>query len=206
MWFLKVTTLFLLSLGCLSNTLKADLFELSVVHLNDFHARFEEISSASGTCKDTSCIGGFPRLVTQIQELLDTQPKSLLLNGGDNFQGTLYYTLGKWNITQEFLNKLPFDAIVLGNHEFDDGISGVVPFITSLKAPVVCSNIDDSKEPTIQGTYTKSTIVERDGKKIGIIGVLYAKPPNGNSTILSRTASVNEEAERLVKEEGAIRN
>lgn len=59
----------------------------------------------------------------------------------------------------------------LGNHEFDDEIKGVVPFIQSLKAPTVVSNIDDSLEPTFQHIYTKSVVIERNGKKIGIIGV-----------------------------------
>lgn len=109
-----------------------DLFELSVVHVNDFHARyvksvqgvllfqviknncrFAETSLSSGTCTDsTTCIGGFSRMYAKIQDMLAENPKSVLLNGGDNFQGTLYYTLGKWNITQEFMNKLPFDATV----------------------------------------------------------------------------------------------
>lgn len=51
-------------------------------------------------------------MYAKIQEMLAENPKSVLLNGGDNFQGTLYYTLGKWNITQEFMNMLPFDATV----------------------------------------------------------------------------------------------
>lgn len=90
------------------------------------------------------------------------------------------------------MNKLPADAIVsrlslvfklfinadncflktLGNHEFDHGVEGVVPFIEKLTSPIVVVNIDDSEEPDIQGTYQKSTIVERNGRKIGIIGVI----------------------------------
>lgn len=61
---------------------------------------------------------------------------------------------------------------VLGNHEFDDKIAGVLPFLKSLNHPVVVSNIDDSLEPTIQGLYNKSTVIERNGKKIGVIGVI----------------------------------
>ncbi|KAL1492215.1 hypothetical protein ABEB36_012697 [Hypothenemus hampei] len=198
---------------CRSNPVSADedVFELSIVHVNDFHARFAEITTSSGNCYDsTNCIGGFSRLYSLIQQLLSEKPKSLLLNGGDNFQGTLYYTLGKWNVTQEFLNQLPFDATVLGNHEFDDGIDGVVPFIKSLNTPVVCSNINDNEEPTIQGTYTKSVVVERDGKKIGIIGVIYSKTNTISSTgslvFYPESASVNAEAERLVSEEGVFTN
>lgn len=62
----------------------------------------------------------------------------------------------------------------LGNHEFDDRIKGLVPFLKALNAPVVVSNIDDSFEPDLQGLYQKSTVIERDGKKIGIIGVILS--------------------------------
>lgn len=44
----------------------------------------------------------------------------------------------------------------------------------ALKSPIVVSNIDDSLEPTFQGLYNKSTVIERNGKKIGIIGVLVS--------------------------------
>ncbi|KAJ8919180.1 hypothetical protein NQ315_012167 [Exocentrus adspersus] len=190
---------------------QSSLFELPVVHINDFHARFEETNSAGGTCKETDvCIGGFSRLYKQIRTLLDSKPNSVLLNAGDNFQGTLWYTVGKWNVTQQFLNKLPFDATVLGNHEFDDKIAGVVPFIKSLNHPVVVSNIDDSLEPDIQGLYNKSTVIERDGKKIGIIGVILHNcneiASTGDLKFYSESASVNEEAERLVREEGVFTN
>ncbi|XP_050297188.1 apyrase [Anthonomus grandis grandis] len=210
LWFSLIFLSFL-GISASSPVKSPDLFELSVIHVNDFHARFDEVSTSSGSCNDPqTCIGGFSRLYTQIQNLLREKPKSLLLNGGDNFQGTLYYTLGKWNITQEFMNKLPFDATVLGNHEFDDGVEGVVPFIKTLKTPIVCANINDDQEPSIQGTYKKSVVVERDGKKIGIIGVIYGKTDTiantGNLVFYPESASVNAEAERLVREEGVFTN
>jgi 5'-nucleotidase len=58
----------------------------------------------------------------------------------------------------------------LGNHEFDDGIAGVVPFLENVKAPFVVVNIDDTEEPSIQGKYKKSFVIERGGRKIGILG------------------------------------
>ena len=65
----------------------------------------------------------------------------------------------------------------LGNHEFDDKIAGVVPFLESVTAPVVVANIDDSKEPSIQGKYAKSIIIEREGRKIGILGFIIQTTP-----------------------------
>ncbi|CAG9765345.1 unnamed protein product [Ceutorhynchus assimilis] len=209
-WSIIVLTIF--SSLVSGNPISDDaVLELSVIHFNDFHARFQEISKSAGTCTNpTSCIGGFSRLYQQIQTLLAEQPDSVLLSAGDNFQGTLYYTVGKWNITQEFMNKLPLAATVLGNHEFDDGIDGIVPFLKSMTTPVICSNIDDAGEPDIQGTYKKSVVIERNGKKIGIIGVLYSETntisSSGNLVFLPESASVNAEAERLVKEEGVFTN
>ncbi|VEN61869.1 unnamed protein product [Callosobruchus maculatus] len=190
---------------------KNDGFQISVVHINDFHARYLETSNGAGACKSkNSCIGGFSRLYSQIMKMKKENPDSILLNAGDNFQGTLWYTIGKWNLTQEFMNKLPFDAAVLGNHEFDDGIDGVVPYINSLKYPVVVSNIDDSLEPKLQGTYTKSIVLQRGGKKIGVIGVTVSNCPElshtGKLKFLPESASVNAEADRLIKQEGVFTN
>ncbi|KOB72026.1 Apyrase [Operophtera brumata] len=74
--------------------------------------RFEETSLVTPTCRfnNNSCLGGFPRLYHEIQVLLDEKPDAILLNAGDSFQGTHWYTLLKWNVTQEFMNLLPHDA------------------------------------------------------------------------------------------------
>ncbi|KAJ8919181.1 hypothetical protein NQ315_012168 [Exocentrus adspersus] len=186
-------------------------FNLSIVHMNDFHARFEPTSETGGICKEgIKCIGGFSRLYKQIKSIFETRPDSILLNAGDNFQGTLWYTIGKWNVTQEFLNKLPLDATVLGNHEFEHKVEGVVPLMKALNSPVVVSNIDDSLEPQFQGLYNKSVVIERNGKKIGVIGVLFSSTnklaDTGNLTFFPESPSVNAEAERLVKEEGVFTN
>ncbi|XP_050500450.1 apyrase isoform X2 [Diabrotica virgifera virgifera] len=196
-------------IGALPQTITSDYFELSVVHFNDFHARFEQTSPDGNSCKnETECIGGFSRLYSKINSLLEEKPKSVLLNAGDNYQGTLYYTVGHWNITQEFMNKLPIDAEVLGNHEFDDGVAGIVPYIKSIQHPIIVSNIDDSLEPSMQGIYQKSTIIERNGKKIGIIGVITSECAKLSSTgdlkFFDESTSVNAEAERLVKEENVF--
>jgi 5'-nucleotidase len=179
-------------------------YNLTVIHFNDFHARYEPIDNQSTTCEGSNCIGGFFRLYSTIKLLQQNNPNSLLLNAGDNFQGTLWYIVHKWNVTQHFLNKLSFDALTLGNHEFDDGIAGLVPFLNHIKAPVVVSNIDDSKEPRLQNLYRKSVVVEKGGKKIGIIGVLLTETNltshTENLIFRNEIESVNAEAKRLENE------
>lgn len=75
--------------------------------------RFEEQTTGSVTCYNAEeCIGGIARLYTAVKELLEAKPDSVFLNAGDNFQGTLWYNVFKWNVTQYFLNLLPVDAMV----------------------------------------------------------------------------------------------
>lgn len=74
--------------------------------------RFEETTVSYPVCtsNDTSCLGGYARLYQEIMVLKKEKPGALLLNAGDTFQGTYWYTLLKWNITQKFINLLPHDA------------------------------------------------------------------------------------------------
>lgn len=51
-------------------------------------------------------------------------------------------------LEEKIIRRLNFQTI--GNHEFDDDIEGVVPFLKMVKAPVVVTNIDASEEPTMQ--------------------------------------------------------
>ncbi|CAH1640966.1 unnamed protein product [Spodoptera littoralis] len=158
-----------------SNVLRGnDLYQLDIVHYNDFHDRFEETSVIYPTCasNDTSCLGGFARLYQEIQTLLKERPGALLLNAGDTFQGTYWYTLLKWNVTQRFINMLPNDAHALGNHEFDDGIPGLLPYIRAMKAPVLAANLASSNETGLNSYYQPHVVVERKGRKIGIIGLI----------------------------------
>ncbi|XP_049301119.1 apyrase-like [Anopheles funestus] len=158
--------------------LHSDLFPLTIIHLNDFHARFEETNTVSTRCKvdeGERCIGGYARVVTRVKSLqreyADRNP--IYLNAGDSFQGTLWYSLLRWNVTAHFLNLLPADVMTLGNHEFEHGIAGLVPFLDVIESPVVVANIDDREEPTMQGKYTKSVVLDRGGRKIGVIGVIH---------------------------------
>lgn len=69
----------------------------------------------SKTCKTgESCIGGLARISTVIKTLFEHRKDAhpIYLNAGDNFQGTLFYTLGRWDITQHFMNLIRPDAMV----------------------------------------------------------------------------------------------
>lgn len=104
--------------GMAVSSSKRELFEISIIHINDFHARFEQTSPSSSAClegQEETCVGGIARIVTAVRRLVNERPNAIFLNAGDNFQGTLWYTKFKWNVTAHFLNMLPHDALVIIN-------------------------------------------------------------------------------------------
>ena len=108
-------------------------YTLNILHINDWHSRIESNNKYESTCsaeeeEKGECIGGAARLVTAIadrRKALEGE-NVILLNGGDNFQGSLFYTTYKGAAEEEFLNQMKPDAVTLGNHEFDDGESALV--------------------------------------------------------------------------------
>ncbi len=164
----------------------------------------------SGLCKEgQKCVGGYARVVTMVKKLrVENQHLNpIYLNAGDNFQGTLWYNIFRWNVTQYFLNLLPADAMTIGNHEFDHGIAGVVPFLETIgeKTPIVITNVDDSSVPSFQKKYTNSTIIERNGRKIGIVGVILEttnKIANTEDLRFTKESETVREEARKLKEQG----
>lgn len=78
--------------------------------------RFEQTSPTSGTChegQEKNCVGGFARVYTAVNQLVEERPNAIFLNAGDHFQGTLWYNIHRWNVTALFMNMLPHDVMVI---------------------------------------------------------------------------------------------
>jgi 5'-nucleotidase len=169
---------FLLSAAALAlstGTASAD-YSLTILHTNDFHARFEPVSAYDGPCsaEDNTageCFGGTARLVTAIKEARARSNNAILVDGGDQFQGTLFYSYYKGQMAAEFMNKLGYDGMTVGNHEFDDGPEVLASFMSAINFPILMSNADVSAEPLLADKLAKSTVIERGGEKIGLIGL-----------------------------------
>ncbi|XP_062559635.1 apyrase-like [Armigeres subalbatus] len=178
---LKYILILLASSNLLS--VQASEFKLKIIHFNDLHSRFDEVSTKSAPCLANSgpCIAGVARLVTTIENLKKENHNHLVLNAGDVFQGTIWYNLLKWNVSQLFVNMIKADAMTLGNHEFDDSVGGLVPFLNAIKnvTPVVVSNMVFPQNLNTESKQLKSLIKQNPlilkvgGQSIGIIGVIY---------------------------------
>lgn len=154
----------------------AQAWDLTILHTNDFHARFEPISAYDSTCaaednEAGDCFGGSARLVTAIEKAREEAGNSILVDGGDQFQGTLFYTYYKGELAAEMMNKMGYDAMTVGNHEFDDGPEVLSGFVDALNFPILMSNADLSGEDQLKDKIQKSTTIEVDGETIGLIGL-----------------------------------
>ena len=141
---------------------------LVIVHFNDTHSHMEPEKTG-----DYARLGGVIERAAFIDSLraANGADNVLLLHAGDFSQGTSYFTELHGDIEVEMLNALGYDCTCLGNHEFDNGLEELGRRLASVKCPVVCCNYDFS--PFEAGKYIHPwTVVEKAGKRIGIIGVL----------------------------------
>lgn len=182
---LTVSVAALLSAGAVAQQAPAPL-KLTILHVNDVHSRLLPINRFSTTCsakeeEEKKCFGGVARIAYQAQEVAKQVKaaggQTLFLHAGDQFQGSLMYTVYKGKAELTAVNLLDIDAMSLGNHEFDDGPGVLADFLKGTKFPVLSANTDVSKEPRLQGLIRPYTIVERGGQKIGIIGVTTDDTP-----------------------------
>ena len=151
-------------------------YTLAVLHTNDFHARFEPISKYDSGCgeednAERKCFVGSARLVTAITKARARSENSILVDGGDQFQGTLFYTYYKGKLAAEMMNKMGYTAMTVGNHEFDDGPEVLRGFVDAVNFPILMSNADISGEALLRDVIQKSVVIEQAGEKIGLIGL-----------------------------------
>ena len=182
-------------------------YSLTILHTNDFHARFEPVSKYDSGCgsednAEGKCFGGSARLVTAINDARGRTNNSILVDGGDQFQGTLFYTYYKGKLAAEMMNKLGYDGMTVGNHEFDDGPEVLAGFMDAINFPILMSNADVSGEPLLAGKLAKSTVIERGGEKIGMIGLTPEDTddlasPGDNVTFSDPVVAVQGEVDKL---------
>lgn len=142
--------------------------DLTIMHVNDTHANVEK----------------YPRLTTAVKQVRSEKPNALLVDAGDVFSGTLYFNqyLGKADLW--FMNKLGYDAMTFGNHEFDRDAGTLASFIGEMTFPMVSANVNVSKNSVLGplfkddistapkgGNIYPAIVKTIDGEKVGIFGL-----------------------------------
>ena len=141
---------------------------LTILHSNDTHSQMEPIRTGPD-----AGLGGLLERAAFVDSVrrADGAENVLLLHAGDYCQGTTYFSEFKGKVEVQALNAMQYDAVTLGNHEFDNGLEALGTMLSGVEPPVVCCNLDFS--PFEAGQYIKPyVIVEKAGRKIGIICVV----------------------------------
>ncbi|MCB1351368.1 MAG: 5'-nucleotidase C-terminal domain-containing protein [Rhodobacteraceae bacterium] len=194
---------------------QAEAFTLHVLHFNDFHSRIESINKYDSTCSgedeaEGACFGGAARLYTAIHSLRDDLKAAgenvIVLNAGDNFQGSLFFTTYSGKAELEFMNAIGLDAMVLGNHEFDLGPGPLGDFIEGAEFPVIFGNVDASADKQLGPLDHDPLLLEVGDETIAILGALTTDTPQisspGPTVSFADTAAYLGAAARNLEEQG----
>ena len=158
-------------------------FTLSIFHNNDSESALLPRNSEGETDLDGD-IGGAARFVSLIDTLRSnaTTDATITLSSGDNFLAGTAFNASLENGTfydAVVLDAINYDAIALGNHDFDFGTDVLADFISSPQfsrpVPYLSANLDFSNVPELQnlveqGRIAASTVVEKAGERIGVVG------------------------------------
>lgn len=142
---------------------------LEVLHTNDTHSC---IMPLNPNLADTAVAGrgGFLRRVAMIKEERAKNPDLLLIDSGDFSQGSPFYTMFKGDVEVGLMNLMGYDAVTIGNHEFDFGLENMARIFKIAKFPVVCANYDFTGT-CVEGLVKPYVIIKRNGLKIGLFGL-----------------------------------
>lgn len=142
---------------------------LEVLHTNDTHSC---IMPLNPNLADTAVAGrgGFLRRVAMIREERAKNPDLLLIDSGDFSQGSPFYTMFKGDVEVGLMNLMGYDAVTIGNHEFDFGLENMARIFKMAKFPVVCANYDFTGT-CVEALVKPYVIIKRNGLKIGLFGL-----------------------------------
>ncbi|AMO19945.1 bifunctional metallophosphatase/5'-nucleotidase [Flavobacterium columnare] len=141
--------------------------KLTILHTNDTHSQIDPFPE--GHPKNPN-LGGVARRAALISQIRKEEDNVLLLDAGDIFQGTPYFNYYGGEIEFKVMSMMKYDLATIGNHDFDNGITGLYGQLPNASFEFVCANYDFKN--TILDTHIKPyKIFEKAGIKIGIFGL-----------------------------------
>ncbi|OMJ10259.1 5'-nucleotidase [Smittium culicis] len=191
-------------------------FFLRIIHTNDLHSKLDSFGKSiqGESCylaeskNKTDCFGGLAKVKTVIEDLkLGKGIKKsifnhLVLDAGDQIQGSYYYSYFKGKATRNVIKNMGFEVMTVGNHEFDDGPSFLADYLKYVNIPVVSANmkINKTAEPDLYNIIKPYTIIDR--YKLGIIGLTtnntaWTSSSGPNVVFTDMVNSVNDSIDKL---------
>ena len=136
--------------------------KIVILHTNDTHSQVEPSESNN--------MGGFARRMGEIDKIRSEEANVLLLDAGDFSQGSPYFNFFNGRIETRAMKMMRYDAVTLGNHEFDNGLDTLAAVLKLVDLPIVNSNYGLENTP-IAPFVKPYLILHRGGLKIGVFGI-----------------------------------
>lgn len=141
--------------------------KLTILYTNDQHSRIEPFPDNDPKFAGQ---GGFAKRATLINEIRKTEKNILLLDAGDIFQGTPYFNFYHGEVEYKLMSLMGYDAVTLGNHDFDLGIENIITQMKHASFSFVNCNYNFIDTP-LHGRIKPYKVFIKDGIRIGVFGV-----------------------------------
>lgn len=156
-----------------------DRIPITILHFNDFHAQNVPMTVTRTTDSGEKlpvAVGGFAWLGAYADSFRRTLPNAILLDAGDDFQGTPISAMTRGRSQFELLELLRPDAMTLGNHEFDYSGDTLRTLLEGVRFPVISANLWDKRRGSL--FRPPFTVVRRGGVNVGVIGLTPTELPS----------------------------
>ncbi len=151
-------------------------WKLSIIYTNDIHGGIDVTQATFMNPEYPPILGGGASATTYINKVREMRKEDdgsvLLLDAGDFFQGTPLGTNTAGSAIIEWMNRTKYDAMALGNHDFDKGSESLQDVLKASKFPILGANLIDAKTDKIVDWVKPYVIIEQNGLKIAIIGLI----------------------------------
>ena len=134
---------------------------LMIIAVNDTHSQIDPASDGKG---------GVARRRAIYDQLRATNPNTVFIHAGDAVQGTLFFSLYRGEVEYALMDTLGYDAIILGNHEFDNGMEELAAHYKNVDATKICANYDFSATP-LNGLFQPYWIKAVGDKRVAFFGI-----------------------------------
>ncbi|MEX0362500.1 MAG: metallophosphatase [Allomuricauda sp.] len=140
---------------------------ITILHTNDVHSHIDPFPSTDSRYAN---LGGVARRATLVEQIRNENANTLLFDAGDIFQGTPYFNFYGGELEFKLMSKLKYDAATIGNHDFDNGVDGLLAQIPNGTFDLLSANYDFSNT-VLEGFVKPYNIYQLDGIKIGVYGL-----------------------------------
>ena len=139
--------------------------KLTILHTNDMHSHIHPFTSGRN-----KGLGGMAQRAALIKQIRKQEEHVLLLDAGDIFQGTPYFNVYGGELEFKLMSEMKYDAVTLGNHDFDNGLEGLKKQLPHANFPFLIANYDFS-DTILKDTFKPYKVFRKGDLKIGVFGI-----------------------------------